>query len=265
MRILDVIDGWRACGLREGDTVLLHSNAKRTLRAYLRQGMRIGAGELLKSFFEVVGKTGTLLLPLFNFGFTKGVPFNIRTTPSQMGALTEAARQMPGTVRTGHPIYSFGAIGAQAGLFLNVDNYSGYGPDSPFALLRELDGKIAVLDLPDQNSMTFYHHVEEMLEVPYRHHKQFNGQYTDAEGVTTVKTYSLFVRDLGKGVLTHVDPAGELLWAQGLYSGSRPNQGVGLRVVSARALFDFVSDIIRKGRAEGLLYRVDKKSKQGPS
>jgi aminoglycoside 3-N-acetyltransferase len=257
MRTKDLVEAWRASGLREGDTVLIHSDVRRTLRACLKRGLHVGPGDLLASFLEAVGPSGTLLLPLFNFDFTEGVRFDIRHTPSRMGALTEAGRQRPEAVRTGHPIYSFAAIGARARHFAGVDNFSGYGADSPFALLRELDGKIAVLDLADQSSMTFYHHVEEMLDVPYRYHKQFTGQYTDAGGETSTKTYGLFVRNIEQGVLTHVNPAGELAWARGLYCGSRPNENAGMRVVCAKALFDFVADIIQSGRAEGLLYRSD--------
>jgi aminoglycoside 3-N-acetyltransferase len=108
--------------------------------------------------------------------------------------------------------------------------------------------------------MTFYHHVEEMHNVPYRYHKTFTGDYTDADGVKGRRTYGLFVRDIERGVCTHVDPAGELLWENGLYSGDRPGEGTRLRVISARRMYELVSDIILSGRAEGLLYKLDKEA-----
>ncbi len=159
---------WAESGIKEGDTVLIHSDIKRTIRRFMRQGERITPQIILKSFLDTVGPSGTLLFPLFNFDFAKGIPFDIRNTPSQMGALTETGRLYPGAIRTGHPIYSFAIIGAKAERFKGVNNFSGYGPDSPFAILRELNGKIAVLNLRDQNSMTFYHYVEEMHNVDYR-------------------------------------------------------------------------------------------------
>jgi aminoglycoside 3-N-acetyltransferase len=133
--------------LRPGDTVLLHSNCLRTLGLLRRQGFKPSVDDVLDSFRAAIGAEGTLLLPLFNFDFTTGTPFDISRTPSHMGALTEAARLRPETVRTGHPIYSFGVMGKQASGFTRVNNVSGYGPDSPFALLRALNGKIAVLDI----------------------------------------------------------------------------------------------------------------------
>lgn len=253
----DLIQEWRNSGVQEGDTLLIHSSTKRTFKKYLDLGIRLTPEDILNSFLEAVGKSGTLLLPLYNFDFTKGVGFDIRESPSHMGALTEAARKHPSAVRTGHPIYSFAVIGAKSNEFKGIDNFSGYGADSPFALLREMQGKIAVLDLPDQNSMTFYHHVEEMLEVDYRYHKVFSGNYVDSLGNEEVKEYGLFVRDIEKGVLTHVNPAGELMWSKGLYTGSRPKEGSGLRVVSAQNVYDFTADIIKSNKAKDILYRIE--------
>jgi aminoglycoside 3-N-acetyltransferase len=241
---------WARAGIARGDVVLLHSSAKRTLLTH-----RLTRQALLDSFLDAVGPTGTLLLPLFNFDFTRGVPFDIRRTPSQTGALSEAGRLHPGAVRTGHPIYSFAAIGARAQEFSGVCNRSGYGPDSPFGMLHAMDGKIAVLDLEDQHAMTFYHYVEEMRDAPYRYFKAFTGTYFDAAGVPSIETCRLFVRDIGEDVATHVNPCGELMWQAGLYQGERPMTGAGLRTIGARAMFDFVADVIDTGRAEGLLYQ----------
>ena len=246
-------NNWARCGVKAGDTLLIHTSLRRTLKKYNTTPQVI-----LESFLDVLGENGTLLLPIFNFEFTKGVPFDIRTTPSQMGALTEAGRVYPGATRNGHPIYSFAAIGANAKRF-EVDNFSGYGGDSPFAVLRELDGKIGVIDLLDLNSMTFYHHIEELHDVPYRYHKEFTGKYTDVNGVTTKRTYGLFVRDIEKGVLTDVNPMGELLWEKGLYSGDRPKEETGFRVISANAMYEEVSKVIKDGRAEELLYSIGKR------
>lgn len=243
-------DAWTQAGIARGDVVLLHASAKRSLLTH-----RVNRQALLDSFLDAVGPEGTLLLPLFGFEFTRGVPFDIRSSPSQMGALSETGRLHPGAVRTGHPIYSFAAIGARAQDFSGVNNSSGYGPDSPFGMLHAMDGKIAVLDLEDQHSMTYYHYVEEMCDAPYRYFKTFSGPYIDAAGVTSIETYRLFVRDLGDEVLTHVNPCGELMWQAGLYRGERPLTGSGLRTISARAMFDFVAKIIDDGRAEGLLYK----------
>ncbi|WP_417842044.1 AAC(3) family N-acetyltransferase [Terasakiella sp.] len=247
---------WQSSGINCGDTILIHSNLKRTLLRTRKKYPEFKPEDVLKSFIEALGPDGTLLLPLFNFNFPVSKYFNILATPSQMGALTEIGRLHPASVRTGHPIYSFAVIGKNAHLFDEMDNRSGYGGDSPFALLKELNGKIGVLDLEDQHSMTFYHHVEEMNDVSYRYFKDFSGTYIDKNGISTERSYQLFVRDLKKSVVTHVNPAGELMWENGLYQGNKPLEGNGLRTVCANSMFDFVTSIITAGNALNTLYRI---------
>jgi aminoglycoside 3-N-acetyltransferase len=249
---LELAEDWRRAGIAEGDLVLLHSNVRRTLMRIRRADRTAGLPELLASFLAAVGEGGTLLLPLFNFDFTQGVPFDIHSTPSHMGALTELGRMHPAAIRTGHAIYSFAAIGASAEKFAGLVNHFSYGADSPFQMLRDLGGKIAVLDLPDQNSMTFYHHVEEVLRAPYRFHKQFTGPWIGGDGVELERSFDIYVR--GDGVQTHVDPMGERLWQQGLYSGDRSREGAGLRVISAQAMFEATAKVITVGEALGCLY-----------
>ncbi|RAP29323.1 hypothetical protein DID78_03820 [Candidatus Marinamargulisbacteria bacterium SCGC AG-343-D04] len=260
MPIEELVSNWRQSGINESDTVLLHSSLKQTFKSFLRKGIKLSSHMILESFLKAVGPTGTLILPLFNFDFVKGVPFDIRTSPSQMGMLTEVGRQHPKAIRTGHPIYSFAVIGHNSDKFLGMDNYSGYGKDSPFDMLKQLNGKIAVLGLTDQHSMTFYHYIEEMNQVSYRYMKEFSGEYTNFKGQCGIKNYGLFVRNLEKGVLTHVNPMGELLWENNIYSGYRPNSEIGLRVASSTDIYEFVSKIIQSGGAEGLLYKIHRTS-----
>jgi aminoglycoside 3-N-acetyltransferase len=256
-RMIDALaDAWNKAGIEAGDTVLVHSNIKRTLMRLRRKGFHVNAQHILDSFLSVVGAQGTLICPLFNFNFSTEKFFDIRHTPSQMGALTEMARQHPNAIRTGHPIYSFAVIGKHAQLFKGVDNMSGYGKDSPFAILRHLNGKIASLDLEDQNSMTFYHHVEEMEQVDYRYFKDFSGRYIDGDGHASVKTYKLYVRNIERKVRTDVNLAGELMWQEGLYKGDRLKEGCGLRTIKATEMYEFVSDLIRHNRALGTLYSL---------
>lgn len=255
--IYKLAEDWCAAGIMEGDMMLLHSSPLGTLQRISRMGVKATPDLIINSFLQALGSSGTLLLPLFNFDFTKGVAFDIRSTPSHMGSLTEAGRLWVGAIRTGHPIYSFAVIGRQADIFHGLKNFSGYGHDSPFGILHRLGGKIGVLDLPEQTSMTFYHYIEECHEVPYRYHKIFTGPYINSDGVESTESFSCFVRKLEDGVITHVNPMGEILWEKGLYTGFRPNEGCSLRVISASSLFDEVAIVLNEGRAKGLLYEIE--------
>lgn len=228
-----------------GDTVLVHSSIRRTCKEN-----NWTPRDVLDSILGVLGPEGTLVLPTFTYdGWCHGDPFDVRTTPSRMGALTEAGRSYPGAVRTGNPMYSFVLIGKRAYELEGLDNRSGYGTTSPFYWLRspQVNGRIAVIDLDEQNSMTYYHHVEEVMRVPYRFTKEFSGEWTGWDGVTRNKTYELYVRDLDLGWKTRVNPMGELLWAKGIWKGNRPGEGDGMRVADADRVFAITQQILIMG------------------
>ena len=143
-------DRWSSSGIERGDTILLHSDIRRLLYDFKSNGIKLDLKLIIDSFLNCIGKKGTLIIPLFNFGFTKGETFDINSTPSKMGVLTEFFRKNYNIIRTGHPIYSFGVVGSKNNKFLDLDNYSGYGEDSPFGVLKDVKGK-KILDLDDQH------------------------------------------------------------------------------------------------------------------
>lgn len=250
----DLANRWSKSGLLAGDTFLLHSNLRRLILEFKRKKIEISIDIIIESFLSAIGKSGTILVPLFNFDFINNFFFSILSTPSQMGVFTEQFRNKYAYCRTGHPVYSFGVFGKNSKFFENIDNFSAYGEKSPFGILKRLNGKIAILDLDDQNSMTFYHHIEEINNVHWRYHKDFEGLYEEKNGKKMNKKYSIFVRRLEINARTFVNPAGKLLWQQGLYQGSKPFEGSGLRVIEAKKMCDFITDIIKKNNAKDLLY-----------
>jgi aminoglycoside 3-N-acetyltransferase len=251
-----LIGYWEDSGLQKGDVVLVHSSMRRAFRFLVTLKIQPNPSLVIDSLLDQIGPNGTLILPLFNFDFPVTKSFSMLTTPSQMGVVTEFARLNYKGVRTGHPIYSFFALGAQAGEFKDINNRSGYGPDSPFSKLLELNGKVAAVDLEDQESMTIYHFIEERLNVSYRYHKKFQGSYVGLDGSISTQEYSLFVRDLAKGVITDVNRMGEILWSEGLYKGLRPGVGHGMRSISATQIVKRTEKEIMEGRASKTLYSI---------
>jgi len=245
---------WRLSNLESGDTILIHSSLRHISKYLYKNGYKLKIEDLFTSFQKAVGSNGTLLFPLFNFEFSKTKTFDIKNTKSHMGSLSEFARKFPNSIRTGHPIYSFAVIGKNSHYFKDLDNVSGYGSDSPFALLKDLDGKIGILGLQDQNSMTFYHYVEESLKVDYRYFKEFTGDYINEQGIKKNKTYKLFVRDIERGVKTRVNPMGDLLWSKGIYKGFKYNEPNFFRTIRARELFLETANIINNNLALDYLY-----------
>ena len=258
--VKELTENWLKSGLEKNDMVLVHSSLSSFFKKYKNRGIEISPEDILQSLMNAVGEKGTLIFPVYNFGFTKGIPFDIRNSKSETGILTETARNHKAFVRTGHPMFSFTAAGYYKNEFEDLDNYSAFGKDSPFAILTEYDGKIAAIDVAGEFCMTYYHFIEESENAPNRFHKTFKGRYIDKNGNETVKEYNVYSRKTDIGVETDVKPMEELLWSKGLYKGDRPMEGTGMHVIKARTVYNEASKLIKDGKTLGMLYRINSNS-----
>ncbi len=245
----DLVSGFKDLGLQAGDTVLVHSSYKSF------GGVEGGPQDVIEALFDVLTPEGTLIMPAFNFDFNKGQPWDVRTTPSQMGIITEIARTDQRFKRVFHPIYSFSIAGKYAGELTGVRYKSSYERSSVFGRLRDLDGKIMVIGLSYNNSMTFFHHIEQMEGVDYRFIKYFTGEVTDENGKTWVDTFDMLVRDLDKGVHTMVDPMGALLEERGVIQSRRIGDA-DVKLMKANDVYRITAVEMRKD--PNLLYYIEK-------
>jgi aminopeptidase-like protein len=142
--------------------------------------------------------------------------------------------------RTRHPIYSFAVKGKLREIFLSCDNVSSFGMDSPFGLLWKLNGKIVLWDVNYQRSFTFAHFVEQINNVDYRYEKIFTALYVDEHGKEELGTYSMFVRNLESGIITHLEPMGKILEDEGV-SKVRDFHGLRVRVLSCKEAFERIN------------------------
>ncbi|GAB4446315.1 MAG: hypothetical protein OHK0041_04950 [Anaerolineales bacterium] len=247
-----LVEEFRALGVEEGDTLLVHSS-------YKSLGPVDGGPQTVIRALEAALGTdaeGTLIMPTFNFGFNKGEPWDVRTTPSKMGVLTELVRTDPRAKRVFHPFYSFAALGKHAEMLGSLRYKSAYERNSVFGKLRDLDGKIMVIGLSYTNSMTFFHHIEQMEGVDYRYLKQFTGQVTDENGVTYTDTFEMLVRDIDKGVVTEVNPMGELMEKAGIVKIRKIGEA-DVKLMKANEVYAFTAREMK--RDPHLLYYIDKK------
>ena len=245
----NLVGGFRSLGVDSGDTLLVHSSYKSF------GGVDGGPQTVIDALLEVLGEEGTLLMPTFNFDFCKGADWDVRETPSQMGFMTNLVRTDPRAKRVFHPIYSFAVIGKYAEDFGNLRYKSSYAKISAFGKLRELDGKIMVVGLSYNDSMTFFHHIEEMEGVDYRYLKDFTGQITDWDGNTTEDTCQMLVRDIDMGVHTMVDPMGKLMEEAGVIQ-SRQIGEADVKLMKANEVYEFT--VREMKRDPFLLYQIEK-------
>jgi len=189
-----------------GDTLLVGSDLLRFIVTAKKWNRDFTIDRLINLFLEKIGKTGTLLIPTYNWDFCRGIEFNINTNRPQTGSLGIAALKRSDFERTKHPIYSFAVSGDQKEYYTSLNNKSAFGEGSPFEVMYKNKARMLLIDLPLQRSFTFVHYVEEKMNVPYRFLKEFYGDYINAKGERRKNAcYAMFVRKLDEGVVTTLD------------------------------------------------------------
>lgn len=191
----DVTDALCSVGIRYGSTVLVHPDA--IIAAQFppmadeeRLDLLIGAIE------SAIGPDGTLVIPTFSYSFTKREVFNVLTTPSAVGMVSERFRTRPGVLRSLDPIFSFACKGTRAPELCAVPCTDCFGPESVFAVLHRWNADIVNLGCSLSRGGTFVHHVETAHGVNYRYQKEFSGTVVLPNRETRESSVIYNVRDL---------------------------------------------------------------------
>ena len=189
--------------VKEGSVLYVASDVKTLIYKGMEAGFvgKQGQNELLGRFVdalqETVGPTGTLLFPIYSNDFCKGAGFDVRKTKGYTGTLSNwILKNRPDFKRTAHPTHSLMVWGQDAGLLAAMHNQEAWGHSSPFEYLREVGAYELFFNIEAHQGFTFAHYVEQCANVPYRHPKYFFGDYTDSEGITERRCYSMNVRDM---------------------------------------------------------------------
>ena len=167
----------RALGLPAGANVMVHSSMS---SIGFVEG---GADSLVDAALDVLGPAGTLIVPTFTFvhGRNANPVFNPAHDPSEMGRVTEVARRRPGARRSCHLLHSVAALGAQAEEVTACHGPSAWAADGPFWKLNELDAHILLVGVPYLRC-TFFHLVEQLVQVPYRRWREVEARVQDRDG-----------------------------------------------------------------------------------
>ena len=145
-------------GVRPGDLLLAHSSLKSF--GAVDGGAEAVADALVRS----VAPGGTVFVPTFNFA---KLPWDLATTASLTGAITEAFRHRPGAVRSNHPTHALAGIGPEAEAILaDHESKHPFGEDSPLWRLWQRNAWVLLIGC-DHRASSMIHVAEEVLGVPY--------------------------------------------------------------------------------------------------
>jgi aminoglycoside N3'-acetyltransferase len=225
-----VIASLKATGIAPGDGLMVHSALQ-----FLGRPAG-GAGMYLTALQSVIGNSGTVVVPTFNFDFCHGAPFDPDQTPSKgMGAFSEWVRRCPDAHRSHHPMQSVAAIGRYAEDLAGRDTPSAFDDQSPFDRMLALDFKLLLLGAEIQ-AVSMVHYSEQRAHVPYRYWKDFSGK-VKIDKHWEDRTYRMFVRYMSIETQLKLSPIQDVLQAEGKWAFAAFNYGQ----VSLCRLTDLVS------------------------
>jgi len=218
-------------GVNSGDTLFCHSNI-----GFL--GVPKGAASkndimqlIVETIMEVLGPEGTFVVPTFTYSFGSNEYFDLHSTRSNCGALSEYIRELEESQRSNDPSVSIAAIGKYKNALTQHLPENAYSEESAFAKLIKLESK--VLNINFDAGSTLLHYIEKQFDVPYRYEKTFHGKKRVAGEYVSSKSI-LYVRDLDiKGSEACFDIFNEYTTQHNLYKRAPVGRGsVGLITTS---------------------------------
>ena len=195
-------------GLEKGDVVFLSSDIKRiAYNDYCRTGIMPDLNNLINAFTDIIGAEGTLILPTYNWGFCHGATFDWKKTKGETGTLGNICLKREDFKRTKHPIYSYVVWGKFKEKLCQTDFISSFGRDSVFGFMDRHHTKHVMIDVNFNRAFTFLHYAEEKVgNLCYRFTKKFTSNYIDEQGRSSVRTYTMYVRNLLMNVYCEMTP-----------------------------------------------------------
>ncbi len=254
---LKYTDLYRGMDIHEGDVIDVASDLAGIMLYCKKKGLEFNADHLIDSLKETVGENGTVLIRTFNWDFCKGISFDIKRSVSRVGALGNVALRRDDFVRTAHPIYSWMVWGKLTDELIRYDNKSAFGKDTPFDLLYMYNAKQLSLGNIDGDSCTQLHHSEALCEVPYRFDKSYTGEYTDRDGHTDVRTYSMHVRPYNLKVAVHTFHEGDdyrLVESLGIAKKMMYDDTLRCLVFDLHGMQDFIVDDIKNNNGKRMVF-----------
>jgi aminoglycoside 3-N-acetyltransferase len=165
-------------------------------------GFRGRTGDVTDTLLKAIGDSGNLImmsLPYRSMTYTylkSGQPFDVRSTPSGMGLITEFFRRRKGVLRSLSPTHPVLAYGPKAEWIVADHEQCLHpcGPGSPFDKALDLEGKLVFFDTT-LHTMTFFHWIEHYVQdrvgLMLYDPELFQVTVTDHAGIEkTVSTYA---------------------------------------------------------------------------
>lgn len=158
--------------INKGDNLFLHTNSAGLLQY-------VNNNKVFDIFYDAlirrIGVNGSIVLPAYNYNFTKKKYFDYLKSKSEVGILSNYFLKKYPKKRTVNPIFSHILIGKKLSPLLKKIDYDLLGKNSIFSFFEKKNFKI-ICFCCQPSQITFLHYLEKKNNVPYRFNKIFKGK-----------------------------------------------------------------------------------------
>jgi aminoglycoside 3-N-acetyltransferase len=154
------------------------------------------ADSILQLLLNVVGKSGTVVIPVFNLDCVPEKKFDRKNSPGQSGMFGNLLLKKYYKFRTRHPMYSFLVFGKKSEKYMRINNQNATGNNSLWKNFNDDNFQLITLGHHYVRSLTHVHYLENLVNVNYRFIKIFQVNYTDFNRKKFTANYSFFARKL---------------------------------------------------------------------
>lgn len=163
--------------IRKNQNIIFHSNIAGILQ-FNKLNKNNACSYLFNYLKKKITNKGTLLVPTYNYDFTKGAAFNLKKTPSQVGFFSNYLLKRYYSKRTPNPVFSHLVFNPTNNFNKDISHNYAFGTKSIFNKLLLNKFKI-ICFCCSTDRITFLHHIENLMNVEYRFLKKFKGTLID--------------------------------------------------------------------------------------
>ena len=176
-------DHFKKLGIKKNDNILVHAN----LSSFGILENRKLPENIIKRLIKHVGKKGSIVMPLYNFGLNSKKYLMKKIYVKGMSVLYIKFFKNFSTYKSKSLMHRHIGLGKDAKCLLKTKSTNSLGYKSDFYYLLSKNFNLLLLGCKASEGATYLHHLEAIVEVPYRKwikikvktkkNKKFNYQY----------------------------------------------------------------------------------------
>ncbi len=170
-----LIDLFKSLKIRKNSKIMLHGNSAGLYQFNFSKNRNSAKRIFFRTIIDSIGKSGEIVVPTYNYDFTKNKPFYYNKINSQVGELSNFFLKSFNIQRTLNPVFNHSMLKKKQNKNISENQNDCLGSESFFNYLHKENFKIIGFCAP-LSVMTFVLYVECLNKVKHRFYKEFRSK-----------------------------------------------------------------------------------------